>query len=372
MKEFFQRRNLTGPISLTLSNKQKWSADKGFICNKIIAIVQRYIGEGYRLTLRQLYYQLVSGDIIPNDDVVYKKMSSILDDLRYSGQIDWDAIEDRGRVPFLPYWAEGPADAMNDIIEQYRLNRMDDQDFSLEVWTEKDAISGILKRVTSEFHVRLVVNKGYSSSSAMHGAYLRFAKMINAGKKIKILYFGDHDASGLDMLRDIEERLLFFMAAGNKIEWQENGWWERWLDNGFNIYDLESEGLVPEKTVQRLMSENESSTDEDDERFDEGVKMFYLKQNWFEVIPIGLTLDQIEEFRPPPNPAKITDPRAKWYIEKYGDLSWEVDALRPDVMTGIVRDKIAEFLDDDKFEAKMELEKSHVQKMREFAATFEK
>lgn len=382
MKEFFQHRKLTGAITLTLSNKRKWSADKMTVCQHITQTVAAYARQGYRLTLRQLYYQLVAADHIPNDDVVYKKLSGILDDLRYSGNVDWDAIEDRGRVPYLPYWASGPADAMDDIIRQYRLDRCEDQDNLIEVWTEKDAISGILKRVTSEFHVRLVVNKGYSSSSAMHGAYRRFAAAINNGKRVKLLYFGDHDPSGLDMIRDIRERLLFFLAEGKELVWdredadgvEQMSWSDWWDDEGTDLNDLVEEGYLKADAynrMERALDLGEDITEDDESARDLAIKMKYLSENWFDVIPIGLTREQIDEFNPPPNPAKITDPRAKDYVAEHGPISWEVDALRPDVMDQIVRLNIIEHLDTDKWDAKRATEAEHVAKMRAFAATFE-
>lgn len=122
MKEFFESRRLHGSIKITLSSARKlpgstthsktWHVYKQDICAHVIDIVARYSRQGYTLTLRQLYYQLVSADIIPNDDIVYQKLSSILGDLRYHGAIDWQAIEDRGRVPFIPYHALRMADFM--------------------------------------------------------------------------------------------------------------------------------------------------------------------------------------------------------------------------------------------------------------------
>jgi len=375
MKEYFEPRRITGKISITLSNKKKWTADKGTLCEQIVATVNLYAAQGYRLTLRQLYYQLVSADYIPNDDVVYKKLSGILDDLRYSGKVDWDAIEDRGRVPYLPYYAAGPAAAINDLIRQYRLDRMEDQNTFIEVWTEKDAISGILREITSEYHVRLVVNKGYSSSSAMHDAYLRFAAQIAAGKPVVVLYFGDHDPSGLDMVRDIQERILFFLAYGDQLD--SNDFYDKfiepwWLENYYTDDDMFHEGYISDAVMQRY-SNDEDGTYEDEYRKHHTagqIKMYLAEKGLFKVLPIGLTREQIDQYNPPPNPAKITDPRAAWYIKEHGPTSWEVDALRPNVMTELVRSKILEIIDADKFNAKTELEWEHVKRMKAFAKTF--
>ena len=196
------KQSFTNKLHLSKSNTERLEV--------INAIIEEYLAEGYRLTLRQLYYQLVSRDIIPNNVKEYGKISTLLKEGRMAGKVDWEAIEDRTRVPHIPYYVTDIKDAMKDTIDQYRLDRMRDQDVYLEVWTEKDALSGILKRVTEEYHVRLIVNKGYSSCSAMYEAYKRFNNAKSYGKNSHILYLGDHDPSGLDMIRDIGERLEEF------------------------------------------------------------------------------------------------------------------------------------------------------------------
>lgn len=373
MKEFFESRQVKGTIRLTLSNKKRWEKDKAELCDQIVSTIRQYTLQGYKLSLRQLYYQLVAADYIPNDDVVYKKLSGVLDDLRYSGAVDWNAIEDRGRVPYLPWWTDGVVEALDTIVNQYRLNRQDGQPKSIEVWTEKDAISGILRRVTSEFHVRLVVNKGYSSSSAMHEAYERFAAAINAGQKVKVLYFGDHDPSGLDMVRDIRERILFFLSRGNELEKDDAFYEEKvmpwWDDNGYDLFDLVNKGHAGEQLV-RMYNSGEDSEDFD-ELFEAARVAMYLEENEvFSIEHIGLTREQIEQYNPPPNPAKITDPRAAWYIKMHGGVSWEVDALPPDVMTAIVRDKVEEHIDEYIYDEMLEKEKKHVASIKQFAAKY--
>lgn len=368
MKEKFEDRRLDGTISLTLSDKSKWVKDKATLCLEILEILRRYASEGYTLTLRQLYYQLVAAGAIRNDDVVYKKMSGILDDLRYSGGVDWDAIEDRGRVPYIPWSTTGIDAAIQTVINQYRLDRQEGQPTHIEVWSEKDAISGILKRVTSEYHVKLVVNKGYSSSSAMHNAYERFAEVLNDGRNVKILYFGDHDPSGLDMIRDIRERILFFIANGNQVSEPESNddEWDFFMkylhDEGVSDYDLVDKGFVKEDAMR-----SKYAGDNGDylAAFYAGAKAYYWSTR-FEVVPIGLTMEQIRRYNPPPNPAKISDPRAAWYIESFGHISWEVDALPPNIMIDLVTDKIVENLDMDKYRAVEAMEWEHIKKLKAF------
>lgn len=176
----------------------------------INSIIKEYAKEGYRLTLRQLYYQLVSRDIIANQLKEYSKLSGLLVKGRMAGIVDWDAIEDRIRVPYIPYSVDGIEDAIKDTIDQYRLDRQENQEVYIEMWVEKDALSGVLKRITSHYHIKLMVNRGYSSCTAMHDAYKRFKNQEEMGKKVFLLYLGDHDPSGLDMDRDIKQRLEEF------------------------------------------------------------------------------------------------------------------------------------------------------------------
>jgi len=269
-------------------------------------IIDDYAAQGYKLTLRQLYYQLVSRDIIPNKQAEYAKLSRILTQGRMGGIVDWEAIEDRLRTPYIPYWVRGPKDALQDSIDQYRLNRQQGQETYIEVWVEKDALSGVLRRITSKYHVNLMVNRGYSSCTAMHDAYERIKWKLNYGSKnAEILYLGDHDPSGLDMIRDIRDRL----------------------------------GEMLDQERCRLT-----------------------------VKPIALTMNQIEAYDPPPNPTKITDPRADWYIDRYGETCWEVDALPPEALNKLVSTSIKDSINMDLFSdmlIKEEEDKEVLKKLKE-------
>ena len=277
----------------TFDDKLRLSAVNKQMLETINSILEEYKADGYVLTLRQLYYQLVSKDIIPNNDKEYGKISNILKKGRMAGIVDWASIEDRVRVPKLPYYSNDVADAINDTIIRYRLNRMEGQERRVEIWVEKDALSNVLYRVSKKYHVNLMVNRGYSSVSAMYDAY----KRLSTGDVI--LYFGDHDPSGMDMIRDVRERLQDF---------------------GIDV----------------------------------------------EVRPVGLTMEQIKELNPPPNPAKITDPRAKWYIEKYGKISWELDALPPKYLINLAENAILDIIDIELYEAMLKQEEKDIEKLKSF------
>lgn len=351
MRESF-RENLR----LNPANKQRLR-----IINEII---EEYRQEGYVLTLRQLYYQLVSRDIIPNKQSEYAKLSTLLTKGRMAGVVDWEAIEDRNRRPYLPYWVSGIEGAIRDTINQYRLDRQKGQDYYIELWVEKDALSGVLKRITEHYHIRLIVNKGYSSTSAMYDAYERVKRKLLQKKKVVILYLGDHDPSGLDMIRDIRDRTREFISNSEDVKeiWED----EREHEFSDEIWDRDE---FSDNILDKYEYDDDSHVKEDGEEWFDYAKGFgkYLFDERVEVRPIGLTMKQIKQFAPPPNPAKITDPRAKWYIEKFGRVSWEVDALNPETLHKLVRENVESLIDMDLFQERVEQEESDKEKLRRFS-----
>lgn len=250
-------------------------------------VIDLYQARGLRMTARQLYYQFVTRNWLTNEERSYKRLTDTVSRGRLAGLIDWEAIEDRGREPSLPAEFESPQAAVDALVRRYRLCRWHTQPNYVELWVEKQALAGILWPLAYEHHIPLMVNKGYSSQSAMYESATRFKERMNlvesefydgdaeyADRKGFLLYLGDHDPSGEDMVRDIRERMAMF-----------------------GVYNL---------TVNK----------------------------------VALTMAQIRQLRAPPNPAKITDPRAAKYIQQYGDQSWELDALNPDDLDRIVRDAI--------------------------------
>ena len=90
------------------------------VCNQV---VNDYLAQGLRLTLRQLYYQLVSNNVIPNREQAYKSLGKLVSDARLSGLVDWDAIEDRIRVPRMPNEFTNLTDLVDAALRSYRLPR---------------------------------------------------------------------------------------------------------------------------------------------------------------------------------------------------------------------------------------------------------
>jgi hypothetical protein len=77
------------------------------------------------------------------------------------------------------------------------------------------------------------------------------------------------------------------------------------------------------------------------------------------VIRVALNMDQVEQYSPPPNPAKLTDTRANGYISKYGNESWELDALEPRVLRDLIADTVTEYRDQDVYDEILDEEQSY-------------
>lgn len=265
------------------------------------SILNEYIKAGYRITVRTLYYQLVARDVIPNQERSYKNLTNLVNDARMAGLLDWDVIEDRGRRPVVrPRWGDGK-DFIESVAPQYHTDHWDAQDDRVFVVVEKDALAGVLEDTCHTYDVPLLAAKGYPSVSSVRdlvrkeifpymmdivnvgGERKRQWKLPNKRQRIVFLHMGDHDPSGIDMSRDLEERLLIF-----------------------------SEGAFELKFMR-----------------------------------IALNMDQIEEVDPPPNPAKSTDSRFEGYRDQFGDESWELDALPPDYLNELLRDRITDHIDPD-------------------------
>jgi len=262
---------------------KKFSAASQAIIQAANQIVEEYAEQGFILTLRQLYYQFVSRDWLPNNQRSYKRLGSIVNDARLAGHIDWDYITDRTRnLQKLSTWSS-PASIIASAAHSYHRDLWEGQDCRVEVWIEKDALVGVIEGICEELDVPYFSCRGYTSQSEMWGAAQRLIGYENNGYQPVILHLGDHDPSGVDMSRDIRDRLELF-GAGVQVE------------------------------------------------------------------RIALNMPQIEEYDPPPNPAKLTDARATGYIDRYGHESWELDALEPRVMVELIRDHVQDRLDLSVFE----------------------
>jgi hypothetical protein len=187
------------------------------VIDKANTILEEYDSQGFVLTLRQLYYQFVARGYIPNRQSEYKKLGSIINDARLAGYIDWLYLEDRTRnLQKLSSW-DDPSSIIASSAQQYHRDLWDGQDNRVEVWIEKDALVGVIENICDELDVPFFSCRGYTSQSEMWRAAQRLLRYERDGQQPVILHFGDHDPSGMDMSRDIEDRLTLFDASPDFI-----------------------------------------------------------------------------------------------------------------------------------------------------------
>ena len=185
------------------------------IVHKANVIIAQYEQMGIKLSLRQLYYQLVGRNWIANKDTEYKKLGELMKDARLCGLVDWEAIEDRNRIlRSLNHW-QSPESILAAVASQYREDKWATQPYRVEVWVEKDALLSVIEQPCNEFQVPYLSCRGYNSITAQWEGAMRAKAFKRNNQKTYIIHIGDHDPSGIDMSRDIQERLAVF---GVKVE----------------------------------------------------------------------------------------------------------------------------------------------------------
>lgn len=266
------------------------------LIEKVNKVITEYREKGYDLTLRQVYYQLVAADIIPNKERSYKNLGSLVSDGRMAGLIDWMAIVDRTRnLRRNSHWSS-PADIISSAMYSYQIDKWVGQENYVEVWVEKDALIGVVGQICTRLDVPYFSCRGYVSQSEMWSAAQRLEGRSYKNNLV-ILHLGDHDPSGVDMSRDIVDRLSTF-----------------------------------------------------------GVDIQFKR--------IALNMNQIEEYDPPPNPTKVTDSRSTGYINRYGHSCWELDALKPEVMSNLIETHVNKYRDMELFMSKEDQEETEKETLR--------
>ena len=285
---------------------KQFRADTLAVISQANTIIEEYHAQGFKLTLRQLYYQFVARALLPNSQRSYKRLGKIVSDARMAGLMDWDMIEDRTReLDSWNQWA-GPKAILDAVAKQYHIDLWKGQKWRFEVWIEKQALVGVIEDLCRELDIAWFACRGYVSMSEQYVAGKRMAKYLDAGLAPVILHLGDHDPSGIDMTRD------------NRAHLEDFTYWR-------------------------------------------GI----------EVRRIALNRDQVDEYNPPPNPAKFTDSRIGGYVALHGYESWELDALDPTVIQQVIRDEVEEAIDAEPWQERVDLEAEQKAVMQDVATRFD-
>ena len=259
-------------------------------------------GYDFALTLRQIYYQLVAKQIIPNEQKYYGQLSRLCVIGRDERMLPEDMFADRLRQIDKPSAWKNLKDFMVTVKWAYSKDKWIDQDKYIEIWTEKDALRGVIDTVTHAFGVGLLVVRGQVSRTAIYESYKRISKQVMDGKECHLYYFGDFDPSGLSIYDSLVERLERFGPLGTDIHFER----------------------------------------------------------------IALTADQIAEYNLPQDPAKQSDPNYRKFVAKYGDNVVELDSLPPDALRDLIKDCIRPNIDEDILLQTQEMEQEETKKLQEF------
>jgi hypothetical protein len=189
------------------------------VVDRANGIIGEMRAQGYVLTLRQLYYQFVRRNWLEeNSEREYKRLGRLVTDARECGEMDWLAIEDRGREPHGPGGSRlDEAEALGRVERGIYVSPWERMDHYVEVWVEKQALEGVVSRPCGRWHVTHMACKGYLSASEAWRAGLRFQEAIARGKQPVMVHLADHDPSGLDMTRDNAQRLALFAEQGVEV-----------------------------------------------------------------------------------------------------------------------------------------------------------
>jgi len=247
------------------------------------------------ITLRQLYYRLVSRLLIPNTINSYKRLSRVMVKAREDGDVPLNCLEDRSRRGLgrgdvgynsAEEYLKKKITTLQDSWKSFTMPMWDDQPKNVMISLEKDALSRLVSREANRFSVRTFPTRGYPSFSFVQ-EMSRYITNQLGGKPTVVLYFGDFDPSGVDIERDLSERLEKYGAK--------------------------------DFTVQR----------------------------------IALTDDQIKKYSLPPMPVKRSDARADSFLEEHGDRAVELDALDPNLLQTTVRKAVVKNINMRKWNARV-------------------
>lgn len=175
---------------------------------EIKSAIREVLGHDHPMTVRQVFYQLVVRQLIEKTETEYQRtVIRLLTEMRLDGQILFSWIVDETRQRRITETYDSIADAVRATAMFYRRSALRACSVSIEIWVEKDALSGVLWDVTSEYDVPLMVSRGMPSLTFLHGTAQEIYRAAEQGKQTYIYQFGDHDPSGVLIPKTIESRL---------------------------------------------------------------------------------------------------------------------------------------------------------------------
>lgn len=260
---------------------------------KLIQAAAGILEREHPMTIRQLFYRLVSVAAIRNTRADYQKVSKVMTKAREDGRVDYQWIVDRSRPEYAPNVFKDLAGYGRAIKQSYRKDYWELQPNYVELWCEKDSVTGSIQDVTDELGITLRVGRGFQSTTRVNEIAQHFARI---SKPIKVFFLGDHDPSGVEIERDVARRV-------NAHLWR--------LD------------CAPSIMPRRL----------------------------------AIFAADITRFDLPPLRIKYSDSRAARFAEAHGHNCVELDALPPSELRQRIQLAVTAVMDLDKWKRAVEVEK---------------
>ncbi len=244
---------------------------------ELISVMLAILKAEYPMTVRQLFYRLVSGGRIRNSLGEYQRVSRLITKARRDDRCPYEWIVDRSRPTYTPnVWQDCGAYALA-VTRGYRRDHWELQPRHIEIWCEKDAVIGSIEGTTDELGISVRVARGFMSATRVND----IAEELNAiGKPTTILFLGDHDPSG-------------------------------------HCIEKSARGAV--------LTRYREISDEDPP---------------FEMVRLAIDRVDIKNFKLPPLRVKDSDPRAEGYRRKFGAECVELDALPPSELRRRIKEAV--------------------------------
>jgi len=271
---------------------------------RIVALGHELLEAEHPMTLRQLFYRLVSVEALENTQPDYQRLSRILTDARERGEIPFEWIVDRSRPKYEASVFRDPAAYAEAVKHSYRKDYWREQTWYVEIWTEKDAILGSIEPVTDDLGVTVRVGRGFLSTTRAHEIAETF---LGIEKPIEVFYLGDHDPSGVCIERDAVRRISEQMDPGAF---------------GSECFRLERLAIHPR---------------------------------------------DISDFDLPPLRIKVSDSRAVAFLREHGSECVELDALPPSELRDRLRRAIEARIDWPSWDRAIMAERAELESIRKIA-----
>lgn len=192
-----------GIIETSHKNTRKPQKRSSALRDALLGIIAEYDV----MTVRQLYYQAEMRGYVGKTDADYNRVQYQCLQMRRSGAIPYRKIADSSRDRWLTTQYGDMVAALGNMHRFYRRDYWQEQAEHVEIWCEKDALTGVISPVCAEFGVTYVAMRGFDSDSL---AYETAEEIKARGKPAHIFLFCDHDPSGWWMGRNLEERIRQF------------------------------------------------------------------------------------------------------------------------------------------------------------------